>query len=45
MLTPVGFRQRQKYYRPHPLQGTFALIACMALAGLIAIFVLFAMSR
>ncbi len=46
MLTPIGLRYRRtKYFEPHPLHGTFALIACMAFAGLIAVAVLLSVAR
>jgi hypothetical protein len=34
-----------KYFHPHPLQGTFALIASMALAGLVVVAMLLALAR
>jgi hypothetical protein len=37
--------RHNRYFHPHPLQSTFGLIASMALAGLIAVAILVAMSR
>jgi hypothetical protein len=34
-----------KYFHLHPLQGTFALIASMALAGLVVVVMLLALAR
>jgi hypothetical protein len=38
-------RRDQKYFHPHPLQGTFGLIASLALASLIAVAMLMALAR
>ena len=37
--------RRGNYFQPHPLHGTYALIASMALAGLIAIAIVIAVAR
>ena len=35
----------QRYFQPHPLQGAFALIASMALGGLVMIALVLALIR
>lgn len=34
-----------RYFHPHPLQGTFALIASMTLAGLVVVVMLLELTR
>jgi hypothetical protein len=42
----MDFRHRHNsYFQPHPLHGTFALIASMALAGLIVVAILLSMTE
>ena len=43
-LMNVKHRDDQ-YFRPHPMQGTFALIASLALAGLVIVAMLMAFAR
>ena len=35
----------QHYFHTHPLQGTFALVASIALAGLVIVVMLMALAR
>jgi hypothetical protein len=43
-LTNVKHRD-ERYFQPHPLQGAFALIASMALGGLVMIALVLALIR
>jgi lysylphosphatidylglycerol synthetase-like protein (DUF2156 family) len=44
MLTDLKHRHNE-YFRPFPLQGTYALIASLALAGLVALAVGLALAK
>ena len=46
MPTMINFRHRRSnYFHSHPLHGSFALIASMALAALIVVAILLGMSE